>query len=189
MLLRRHWLVLLRHVSLLAALMLVPLVIFGLLYFLDWTVDNDSPLFVAAVMAGSLYYIFIWLLELDRFVDYHLDVWIVTDQRIISIEQQGLFNHVSSEHSIYKVQDVTAEIKGKRQTFFNYGQVHIQTAAEAQRFIFEEVADPKKVARIIMETHEEVIRRQGGPQAQPASNNLISVKPERNVNPTSVQHQ
>ncbi len=162
LLLRRHWIIIARHIITLGILMIVPVVVIGFLFALGWEIEINGPAYTLAIMFLGFYYIFIWLFYYHEFLDYHLDVWIVTTQRIVSIEQQGLFKHIASEHPIEKVQDVTAELKGKRQTFMNYGFVHVQTAAENQRFIFEEVPDPKKVARIVMEIHDMVIQAKQG---------------------------
>src|SRR3989338_3096464 len=61
-----------------------------------------------AVLFTSTYYLFTWLFVLHTFVDYYLDVWIVTNERIINIEQRGLFSRTVSEQKLYRVQDVTS---------------------------------------------------------------------------------
>ena len=47
-----------------------------------------------------------------EFTDYYLDTWIVTTERIISIEQKGLFERTASELDLISVQDATAEVHG-----------------------------------------------------------------------------
>src|SRR5690606_31415112 len=81
--------------------------------------------------------------------DYFLDVWIVTDQRIINIEQRGMFNREIAEHDLDKIQDVSGLQKGFFQTLFSYGYVHVQTAGEIQRFIFKQVDNPFDIVRQI----------------------------------------
>lgn len=83
------------------------------------------------------------------FVDYFLDVWIVTNERILNIEQNQIFSRVVAEHELSKIQDVACEVHGMLPTFFNYGDVHIQTAAETQRFVFRQVPRPLDVKREI----------------------------------------
>lgn len=99
------------------------------------------------------YYLYIWLFMLYTFVDYYLDVWIVTNYRVVNVEQKGLFNRVISEQRLYRIQDVTAEIKGIFSTFLDYGTVYIQTAGEQTRFIFKQIKGPRhcatKITRLI----------------------------------------
>jgi len=110
---------------------------------------------VLFVLITSLYYLYIWLFIFAVFVDYYLDVWIVTNHRILNIEQKGLFHRVISEQKLYRIQDVTSELKGILPTLFNYGTVHIQTAAEKSRFIFKQVPDPRHVSKKVIMMSEQ----------------------------------
>jgi hypothetical protein len=87
------------------------------------------------VLFGGIYYLFIWLFFFFSFIDYYLDVWIITNKRIIDVEQRGFFSRVISEQKIENIQDVTSEIHGIIPTIFKFGTVHVQTAAEKSRFI------------------------------------------------------
>lgn len=152
---RRHWTVIAKHVARLVVAHLIALFIFIFLAFiLQWTIPNQGPVYVSMVIVGSLFLMGAWLLYLYEFVDYHLDIWILTNRRIINIEQSGLFKRTVSELTIINVQDVTAEIHGKVQTFLNYGNVYIQTAGEKQRFVFEEVPQPQEISRRITKATE-----------------------------------
>ena len=108
---------------------------------------------------------FVWVYFFIGWVDYYLDAWIVTNDRIINIEQNGLFNRVISEQRLYRVQDVTAEVGGIIKTFFNFGTVFIQTAGEVGRFNFEEIPEPYLVKKIILELHEKALHQEYTRQA------------------------
>ena len=108
----------------------------------------------AATVFLSIYYLAVVTFFFQEFIDYYLDTWIVTNERIINIEQHGLFNRVASEMHISLVQDVSAEIRGALHTFLNYGDVHIQTAGSAKRFHFKAVGDPEQIRRTILHLAE-----------------------------------
>lgn len=161
LLLRRHWTVLARDVSqLVLSLLLPPIIIVLLIQYTPISFATGTAPYVIIVAGLSLYYLFSFLAYFHDFVDYHLDIWVVTDQRIVSIEQEGLFHRTVSELNIVKVQDVTSEIAGKVQTFLNYGQVHIQTAGEHGRFLFEQVPNPSEVAKVILQVHDRTMKVQ-----------------------------
>lgn len=145
-----------------------------LIQILFWTIVGLGPLLLWYILRGlgieltatpvgdalvkiflSVYYLYTWLFAFHSFVDYYLDVWVVTNRRIINIEQKSLFMRQSSEQKLYRIQDVTAELRGFFSTIFNYGTVYIQTAGEEQRFIFKQVPDPNGVARKINKLAEE----------------------------------
>lgn len=161
MLLRRHWIVVFKQVMYFSSLAFIPLLVFVVLkYYFQFTLEVDSALYPILICATSAYYLFIWVFFFNDFIDYHLDIWIVTDQRIVSIEQMGLFNRTVSELNILKVQDVTSEVRGLFSTFFNYGEVHIQSAGSETRFLFRQIPKPNRVAEIIMHAHDIALKQQ-----------------------------
>lgn len=160
LLVRRHWTIIAKPVGRLIFFHFVPLFLFVFLFgVLEWEIPSQGLGYIAMILLSSLYFLFIWLFYFHEFVDYHCDVWIVTNERILSIELAGLFNHTTAELNLYRVQDVTTEIKGKTQTFLNFGNVHIQTAGEIQRFVFEEVPHPQAIAQVITRLHRNLMRQ------------------------------
>ncbi|MFA6028116.1 MAG: PH domain-containing protein [Patescibacteria group bacterium] len=149
-LVRRHWSVIFKFVCRLIIAHFVPIAVFLILYYLlEWEIPTEGPMYVAMVMVVSTYYLGIWLLYIHEYVDYHLDIWVLTNKRVVSIEQEGLFKRTTAELTLNKIQDVSSEIRGKVQTFLNFGNVYVKTASDNQRFVFEEVAKPQEVARIV----------------------------------------
>ena len=82
--------------------------------------------------------------------DYYLDVWMVTDKRIIDIEQKSFFHRQTSVFRIERIQDITIETRGIIATLLNFGDIHVQTAGESQEFIMRGIANPKYMRRIIL---------------------------------------
>ena len=92
----------------------------------------------------------IWVYSFLIWVDYYFDIWIITTERIINIEQKGMFTRSVSELRFSKIQDITAEVMGFLPTIINYGDVKVQTAGEEEEFLFRTVSDPYEVKNIIM---------------------------------------
>lgn len=150
---RRHRIVLFTYIIELIGLHCLPLVVLGVLVFLGgWEFVLTPAVYVIVVLTFSLYYSAIWLMYFHAFTDYHLDVWIVTSQRILDIQQHGLFNRIVAELNMAKVEDVTSEIRGKVATVLGYGNIYVQTAGEQHRFIFQQVPHPQKIAELILHT-------------------------------------
>jgi len=160
--LRRHWFVMFLNVVLFLFMTALPLVIF-------WLVPQTLADYIAGtawqgvlIMFFGCYYMLMWLFFFAALVDYYLDVWIVTNERIIDIQQISLFKHVVAEQRIVRVQDVTSLVQGIIPTFLNYGDVNIQTAGEKERFSFQQVPDPEGVKKIIFQAYEEAVANSGG---------------------------
>jgi hypothetical protein len=88
------------------------------------------------------------------FVIYYLNIQIITNIRIVDIDQVGLFSHVISELHIDKIEDVTSEVKGILGTIFNYGDVYVQTAAAVDRFEFNNIPSPAAIEKLILDLYE-----------------------------------
>jgi len=158
--LRRHWFVLVPLCITAGVLVLLPpLAFFGIRYTNPTFFLNPvlTPLFVLGL---SMFVLFAGVFLYQQYIDFYLDTWIVTDQRILNIEQHGLFARTVSELRLFRVQDVTAEVHGFLHTMFNYGDVHIQTAGETQRFEFEEIEDPNMVSKMVLDLAESQRKRQ-----------------------------
>jgi hypothetical protein len=87
------------------------------------------------------------------FVLYYLNIHVVTNIRIVDIDQTGLFNHTVSELRLEKIEDVTSETKGVLGTLFNFGTVYVQTAGAKERFEFENIPDPAMVSKMILDLY------------------------------------
>jgi len=145
--LRRHWFIIIKIIFVYGILALIP----ALFY---WVLVNGAEIWLNnelaktfLVLLGFTYYLFWWLLLYHAWLDYYLDIWIVTSHRVINIEQKGLFNRFIAEHKLFRIQDVVSKQQGMLPTLLNYGEVHIQTAGSEKTVVFEQVSRPHYVAQ------------------------------------------
>lgn len=156
---RRHWFAILTIIVAFLILNGIPL---GLGWFFWETVEAwmaNPVVGPLIVVVGSIYFLSIWLFAFLEFTDYYLDTWIVTNERIINIEQEGLFHRTASELDLSAVQDTTAEIRGILQTVFTYGNVFVQTAGSKGRFHFKNIDNPETVKEQINKLVEDDKKR------------------------------
>jgi hypothetical protein len=146
---RPHWLLLLRSLVFFCILLAIPIFLYYFISFTAPQVFTNETFYIISVFTGVLYMLVILLLLYNRFIDYHLDIWIVTNFRIIAIVQRNIFNRTISEHQLEKIQDVSANQTGFWQTFFDFGDVEVQTASEESNFHFDDIPKPFDVAKEI----------------------------------------
>lgn len=163
--LHRHGIVFAGHVVILMTLILIPIAVFVIgpelvpKFF-------EPPYGELLLFLTVIYIMFVWLYFFVSWVDYYLDAWVVTNRRIINIEQIGLFKRIVSVQSLGNVQDTTSEVVGILRSLLNFGNVEVQTAAEQQRFKFEDVPEPDRVKEIITKLSQEYKqnhRQEAGP--------------------------
>lgn len=152
--LRRHPITLTGVVIGYVLLFLLPIAGLSVLQLSYPDIVTDPLLFPLVLLAGSFVFLFCWLFLFQAFLDYYLDIWVVTNHRIINISQTGLFHREVSELRLYRVQDASAAVSGFIRTVFNYGSIEIQTAGEKSHFIFEDIAHPQEVSKNILQLAE-----------------------------------
>ena len=157
LLLRRHWFT---YISFLIIALIMSAPIFILLFFWLSNPESFSPVAInISILAVSVYSLFIIALLLYGFIDYYLDVYIVTNERIVDVTQDGFFRRSISELYLREVQDVSAQVKGFFPTMIHYGEITIQTAGERPNFIFRNVPSPYRISKIIVDLHEAAVER------------------------------
>lgn len=82
------------------------------------------------------------------------DVYILTNIRVIDIDQRSLFNKTVTEAELKNIQDITYEINGFWRTILNYGKVEILTASNGKSISFEDVLKPHEVQQLIIKTKD-----------------------------------
>jgi len=114
----------------------------------------ESPLQNVSILVLLIVSLFLWEFAFIVWLDYHLDVWIVTTERIVDIELFGLFRIEVSEFKLSALQDVSVDVRGILHTFFNFGNVHIQTAGALRQFVFEQVPHPHEIKKQILDAYD-----------------------------------
>lgn len=143
--LQRHWFVLISRMFFMAILFFIPFVVYGVLY------SYISAEYVGLFLFISvLYFLFWWGALFYLYTMYLLDMWLVTDHRVIDKRQFGFFNHSVAEIKLSRVQDISIHVSGIIPTFLNFGNLEVQSAGEERKFLFEQIPDPTSVKDEIM---------------------------------------
>ena len=157
LILRRHWFTY-AIFWFVTILLLIPL-----MFFFPYMINNSGLITESiqniSILACSIYILFIFALLINGFVDFYLDVYIITDRRIVDIVQNGLFKREISELNLRMIQDVSAHVDGIFPTFLHYGNINVQTAAETPNFAFKNIPHPYEISKKILDLHEAYIKR------------------------------
>lgn len=157
---RRDMFVLFKKLLFFVLLLVLPVGILGMSFSLYPSLQHGELSRPLIILGLSAYYLFAWLFFFFNFIDYYLDVWIVTNRRIINVEQEGFFARRISEHKLFRIQDVTSEVEGVFPTLLRFGSVYIQTAGTKRNFHFEQVPHPDRIKDTIIELIQKDRKRQ-----------------------------
>ncbi len=105
-------------------------------------------------------------------IDNELDFFIITNERIIGIEQLAFMNRTVRECSLDQVQEVNGFAYGLIANLLNYGAVTIRTASDTSDFTMHLAPEPLEQARIILNIiqefkgrHREHMNQKEGPES------------------------
>lgn len=158
---RRHWFFL--------VLQTMPLIAIGLLpVILSFFVKSIQPLqSLASQVYPHLFFIYgvwllcIWILLVSVWTDYYLDMWCVTNRRIIKVDQVALFRRKTGSFRLERMQDVNVEVNGVLATLLDYGTIHVQTAsADQEEFKASFLPSPQRIKATILEAADRLLDSQ-----------------------------
>lgn len=149
--LRRHPVTFLPMLFLSVLLLAVPAGVYLLLSSLFPSLFTSEIFYPILVLGLSTYLLSVYLFIFAQFIDFYLDLWIVTNDRIIDIEQFSLFSRTISELDLFRIQDVTTDVHGFFATLFDYGNVSVTTASQNAHIIFKDVPNPNFIRQKVIE--------------------------------------
>ena len=157
---RKHWLVFTLTAAAILFGALLPLLTVSFL-----PPGTLAAIFVSANASSAgafLYYCWLlglWILLFVNWTTYFLDVWVVTDRRIVDIDQKTLFHRDMITARLEKIQDITVTVNGVLPTVFGYGTMHIETAGDNPDFVIENAAHPYDAKEKILAAHMRAVER------------------------------
>ena len=91
-----------------------------------------------------------WTLAWSAFTRYFLNVWVLTNQRIVDIKQRGYFNRQVSSLFLNRVQDVTSDVRGVLSSLLGIGKITVQSAGAVDEFHMYGIPRPEQMRDVIL---------------------------------------
>lgn len=101
-------------------------------------------IFIVLILAALVFAINIWM-------KWYFDLFVLTNQRIINIDQKGIFSREVSEATYINVQGANYELSGIFSMMFNYGNVKIQATGIKNLLKINSVEKPKELQELILD--------------------------------------
>jgi len=160
---RKHWFVIVAELFGVFVLVLLPFV--GLLALAvfqgSFAALNFDPLQHANLIGFGVaaWLLFSLLGGFTIWTHYFLDLWVVTDRRIILVDQVHFFSRNVSVFRLERMQDIEFKIKGIIPTLLNFGTLKAQTAgAHESNFNSTGLPDPRGLQAIIQQAMDDRMR-------------------------------
>ena len=101
------------------------------------------------IFAFLFYFTVVGVYIYINFISWYFNVSLITRVRIIDIEFTDLIYHNMAVTKLNLIEDLTYTQAGTLRSFFDYGDIFIQTAGSKERFSFMAVPQPEHVLNII----------------------------------------
>ena len=165
---RRHWFVMVIEGLPLFLIALIPLALVIILIILF----PQTITFLVQYWEFTVFYSFswlalLWMLFFIAWTNYYLDVLIVTNKRIIDIEQVSLFTRDIAELRLENIQDIKVEVVGLIQSFLKMGNLHIQTAGQNKEVFLKNIPQAYEVKNAISRCYDEILKDEAGMRKVP----------------------
>ncbi len=151
---RKHWFSIIIELVMMGFVALLPVFAYPFLKPFLFA-DITTQAFYVLLYLYFVYVLAIWIIAFISWTDYYLDMWIVTNKRIVDIEQKSLFYREISSLRLERIQDVKVQVQGFLDTFLKMGTIYVQTAGVEQEFKIPFAADPIEVKEVIMKAYTE----------------------------------
>jgi len=122
----------------------ILLFIFGLNIFLPSYLGFYQIIFINLFGLSFIFSYFYF-----NFLHWFFNVGIVTNKRVLDVDFYGLIYKETTIAMLNKIEDITAKVGGFFPSFFDYGNVFIQTASNEANIEFMNIPKPQQVTKII----------------------------------------
>jgi hypothetical protein len=162
---RKHWFV--------VGLQLLGIVIVAILPFFLYVVARVllmqyTELFLAytSILIGlyAAWLLIMWMSLFSVWTNYYLDVWMLTNKRLVTADQMGLFNRRTGSFRLERLQDINVTVRGIVPTFLDYGNLEAQTASEDVEFVARNIPRPQEFKALILATADAITYNNPQPQ-------------------------
>ncbi len=168
---RKHWFVITAEILGVLFFALFPLfggfvllLIPNLLPLETLHLDTHLPIILFGI---SFWLLFTLLSAFMIWTHYFLDLWAITDRRIIVIDQIHFFNRKVSSFRLERLQDIKAQVVGIIPTLLGFGTVHVHTAGNGEdNFASTGLPEPRELQALIQKATDERLKSLHGAAAQ-----------------------
>ena len=157
---RKHWFVITMQIVSLVFAGIAPAVLYiTFLILAGDTLRATASLYWQHMLFVYIVWLsFLWMGAFNLWTNYFLDVWTITNRRVIAVDQRGFFSRTIGSFRLERLQDLNIEVNGILATMLNYGTLEAQTAAGSEdEFKATGLPNPDELKSIILSAADKLM--------------------------------
>ncbi|OIP80740.1 hypothetical protein COW94_04700 [Candidatus Peregrinibacteria bacterium CG22_combo_CG10-13_8_21_14_all_44_10] len=155
-LVRKHWVMDIKIAVVTLMLCVIPAMMLLSAFIAYWP-DFFNQSRTVMTLAFLVYLLYALLIIYIKWLNEELDLIIVTNKRVINLDQVAFMERTVSESTLGQIQDVKGIEKGILSTLLHYGNLEIHTASHKRVFFIENINDPFDIARKLLEVRNKAL--------------------------------
>ncbi|MFA6094616.1 MAG: PH domain-containing protein [Candidatus Paceibacterota bacterium] len=179
---RRHWFFVAGQLIFFLFLTVAPFVIFPIFFVISRSAGLS---FISSVDIGPLmlfaygiWFLIVWMMAFTAWTNYYLDVWYITNMRVIDINQSALFNRAVSSIRLDMIQDASIMTRGFIQVFLGVADVRIETAGESGTFIIKDAVGAEDLKQFISQESRKAFEKYHTSNIRVESSGPVKITPD-----------
>jgi hypothetical protein len=151
LIMRKHKVTLIPFSFVVLLIALIPLLMVSLFF----STINLGQITNALLITSGLgaFYLGLYTTAFIYFINHRYDIGVVTNLRVLDVNQSAVFCSTFSEVPLSEIKDVKGEIEGIFGYLFHYGRITIQITGSKHRFIFNAMPNVYKTVQEITQLH------------------------------------
>lgn len=154
---RKHWFILTTQLLSVFVLAVIPIILYMIIneskVFDTTSLVSNTPLLVSFYSAWLL---LIWMALFNVWTNYYLDIWTITNKRLIAVDQRGLFYRNTGSFRLERLQDINISIRGIVATLLDYGDLQAETASDDREFVARNIPKPQELKALILSAADSI---------------------------------
>lgn len=150
---RKHWFLFVASLLPFAILLALPYALPSLLKMVSQTPFDQlfqglEPPFLRTL--SGVWLLLVWTAAWGTFTRYYLNVWVLTNDRVVAIKQRHFFSREVSSLPLTRVQDVTSGVHGILNSLLGIGSITVQSAGAEKEFVMRGIPNPEEMRDLIL---------------------------------------
>ncbi|MEK7628045.1 MAG: PH domain-containing protein [Patescibacteria group bacterium] len=145
---RKHWFVLVENLFGLTLAGILPFIVAG---FLAGALGTNPLIGALVLFFGSLWLLIAWMMMAVAWTNHYLDMWVITERRVVYVEQVRFFVREVTTLPLERIQDATVRYGNFIETVLDFGTLRVQSAGASENdVLMHDIPRPEEVKRFVL---------------------------------------